>query len=512
MKILKHIIILLILPIFLQAQNTVVDIIVNSADHNTLETAVIEAGLAGTLSGDGPFTVFAPTDAAFDALPAGTVDALLMDPMGDLTDILLYHVLGADVRSSDLVDGQMATTINGKDVTVIINNNGVFINNAQVTVVDLVADNGVVHVIDAVLIPPTTTVVDVIVNSPDHNTLEAAVLAAELAGTLSGDGPFTVFAPTDAAFDALPEGTVDALLMDPMGDLTDILLYHVLAGDVRSSDLTDGQMATTINGKDVTVTINNNGVFINDAQVTVADIVTDNGVVHVIDAVLLPPRITVVDIIVNSPDHNTLEAAVLAAELAGTLSGDGPFTVFAPTDAAFNALPEGTLDALLMDPMGDLTDILLYHVLGADVRSSDLTDGQMATTLNGKDITVTIDNNGVFINDAQVTVADIVTDNGVVHVIDAVLIPIVSSTQEITDFASFNMYPNPATDFVNVELVSNDNVQGIIRIIDMNGKLIKTFNGVQDTNNLNVSEINMGVYILEYLGDNMRYYKKLIIE
>ena len=512
MKILKHIIILLILPIFLQAQNTVVDIIVNSADHNTLETAVIEAGLAGTLSGDGPFTVFAPTDAAFDALPAGTVDALLMDPMGDLTDILLYHVLGADVRSSDLVDGQMATTINGKDVTVIINNNGVFINNAQVTVVDLVADNGVVHVIDAVLIPPTTTVVDVIVNSPDHNTLEAAVLAAELAGTLSGDGPFTVFAPTDAAFDALPEGTLDALLMDPMGDLTDILLYHVLAGDVRSSDLTDGQMATTINGKDVTVTINNNGVFINDAQVTVADIVTDNGVVHVIDAVLLPPRITVVDIIVNSPDHNTLEAAVLAAELAGTLSGDGPFTVFAPTDAAFNALPEGTLDALLMDPMGDLTDILLYHVLGADVRSSDLTDGQMATTLNGKDITVTIDNNGVFINDAQVTVADIVTDNGVVHVIDAVLIPIVSSTQEITDFASFNMYPNPATDFVNVELVSNDNVQGIIRIIDMNGKLIKTFNGVQDTNNLNVSEINMGVYILEYLGDNMRYYKKLIIE
>ena len=402
---------------------TVVDVVVNSPDHTILEAAVLAADLAETLSGDGPFTVFAPTDAAFQALPAGTIDALLADPSGALTDILLYHVLAADVRSTDLVDGQMATTINGKDVTVTINANGVFINDAQVTVADIVTDNGVVHVIDAVLIPPTVTVVDVVVNSPDHTILEAAVIAADLAGTLSGEGPFTVFAPTDAAFQALPAGTIDALLADPSGALTDILLYHVLAADVRSTDLVDGQMATTINGKDVTVTINANGVFINDAQVTVADIVTDNGVVHVIDAVLIPPTVTVVDVVVNSPDHTILEAAVIAADLAGTLSGEGPFTVFAPTDAAFQALPAGTIDALLADPAGALTDILLYHVLAADVRSTDLVDGQMATTINGKDITVTINANGVFINDAQVTVADIVTDNGVVHVIDAVLIP-----------------------------------------------------------------------------------------
>ncbi|MCL4160451.1 UNVERIFIED_CONTAM: hypothetical protein GTU68_002606, partial [Idotea baltica] len=304
---------------------------------------------------------------------------------------------------------------------------GIFINDAQVTVADIPATNGIVHVIDAVLLPPTVTVVDIVVNSPDHNILETAVIAADLAGTLSGAGPFTVFAPTDDAFAALDTGVLDALLMDPMGALTDILLYHVVGAEAPSSSLVDGQVIETLNGKDIVVTIDANGVFINDAQVTIADIQTDNGIVHVIDAVLLPPTVTVVvtvvDVIVNSPDHNILETAVIAADLAGTLSGAGPFTVFAPTDDAFAALDTGVLDALLMDPMGALTDILLYHVVGAEAPSSSLVDGQVIETLNGKDIIVTIDANGVFINDAQVTIADIQTDNGIVHVIDAVLLP-----------------------------------------------------------------------------------------
>ncbi|MDD2279014.1 MAG: fasciclin domain-containing protein [Bacteroidales bacterium] len=134
------------------------------------------------------------------------------------------------------------------------------------------------------------TVVDVIVNSNDHNTLEAAVVAANLTGTLSGIGPFTVFAPTDAAFASLPAGTLEALLADPSGQLTDILKYHVVAANAMSSSLSDGQEITTLLGKNVTVTINNNGVFINDAKVTVADIKADNGIVHVIDAVLIPTK------------------------------------------------------------------------------------------------------------------------------------------------------------------------------------------------------------------------------
>ena len=154
-------------------------------------------------------------------------------------------------------------------------------------------------------------------------------------------------------------------------------------------------MVTTLNGADVTVTINDQGVFINDAQVTVADIVADNGVVHVIDAVLIPPTPepsnTVVDIVVNSDVHNLLEAAVITADLAGTLSGEGPFTVFAPTDDAFLALA-GALGATAEDLLAlpELTDILLYHVVGGTALSTDLSDGQMVTTLNGADVTVSI--------------------------------------------------------------------------------------------------------------------------
>ena len=431
MKFLLRTLLVLMMPLWLGAQQTVVDIIAESPDHNTLEAAIIQAELDGALSGEGPFTVFAPTDAAFSALPAGLISELLSDPSGDLTQILLYHVLGANVLSSDLMDGMIATTLQGQDVSVTINADGVFINDAQVTVADIEADNGVVHVIDAVLVPASelpATVVDIIVESDIHNTLEAAVIAAGLAPALSGEGPFTVFAPTDEAFANLPAGLVDQLLMDPTGDLATILTYHVIGADVRSTDLMDGMMATTLQGQDVTVTINADGIFINDAQVIVADIEAENGVVHVIDAVLVPatePELpaTVVDIIVESDIHNTLEAAVIAAGLAPVLSGEGPFTVFAPTDEAFANLPAGLVDQLLMDPTGDLATILTYHVIGADVRSTDLMDGMMATTLQGQDVTVTINADGIFINDAQVILADIEAENGVVHVIDAVLLP-----------------------------------------------------------------------------------------
>jgi len=409
---------------------TVVDIIVGSPDHNTLEAAVIAANLQGTLSGPGPFTVFAPTDAAFAALPAGTVAALLAD-IPALTNILTYHAVGATALSNSLTNGQLVTTLQGQKVTVTINNGNVFINNAQVTVADIVATNGVVHVIDAVLLPPTGTVVDVVVNSPNHTTLEAAVIAAGLAGTLSGTGPFTIFAPTDAAFAALPAGTVDALLAD-IPALTNILTYHAVAGSAFSAGLNNGQMITTVQGQKVTVTINNGNVFINNTQVTVADIVATNGVVHVIDAVLLPPTGTVVDVIVNSPNHTTLEAAVIAAGLAGTLSGTGPFTIFAPTDAAFAALPAGTVDALLAD-IPALTNILTYHAVAGSAFSAGLNNGQMIMTVQGQDVTVTFNNGNVFINDAQVTVADIVATNGVVHVIDAVLIPAAVSNGTVVD-------------------------------------------------------------------------------
>jgi uncharacterized surface protein with fasciclin (FAS1) repeats len=352
------------------------------------------------------------------------------------------------------------------------------------------------------------TVVDVIVNSPEHDTLEAAVIAAELADDLSGPGPFTVFAPTDAAFAALPSGTIETLLADPTGTLSQILLYHVAGAGVLSTTLSDGQTITTLLGENITVTIGMNGVMINNAMVTVADIVADNGVVHVIDAVLLPPSpqptTTVVDVIVNSDVHNTLEAAVVAAGLVETLSGTGPFTVFAPTDAAFAALPAGTVETLLADPTGALTQILLYHVVGAQALSTDLTNGQTVVTLQEQTVTVTINADGVFINNAQVTVADIVTDNGVIHVIDAVLVPQQPNSVSNTETVRLNI-PNPVMENINIPSTGNSNVQ----IYTTSGQVVysQNFNGSIDIDTRNLTS---GIYLLQVEAENFNGVTKIV--
>jgi len=504
---------------------TIVDVVVESEDHTTLEAAVIAAGLAETLAGEGPFTIFAPTDAAFEALPEGTLDALLADPTGDLTTILQYHVVGgAKVLSSDLMDGQTAVTLQGAEIRVTKNDDGVFINDTiKVTAADIEADNGVVHVIDAVLLPPPpeeelpASVVEIIVNSEDHDTLEMAVIAAALAETLGGEGPFTVFAPTDAAFAALPEGTLDALLADPTGDLTTILQYHVVAGKVLSSDLMDGQTAATLEGSEIRVTKNDDGVFINDTvKVTVADIEADNGVVHVIDAVLLPPPpeelpASVVEVIANSEDHTTLEAAVMAAGLAETLAGEGPFTVFAPTDAAFEALPEGALDALLADPTGGLTTILQYHVVAGKILSSDLMDGQMAATLEGTEIRVTKNDDGVFINGIKVTTADIETQNGVVHVIDAVLDPTMLSVTQLDKLSLIKVFPNPVAEKLNIETENNYDIIEAFDIYDLSGNLMagyKNLKGAQKV--IDVTSLAKGSYNILLTVNSKTYSKTLI--
>ena len=544
---------------------TVVDIVVDSEDHTVLEAAVVEAGLVETLQGEGPFTVFAPTDAAFTALlTALDVEAADLLGLPQLGDILTYHVAGVEAMSTDLSDGQMVTTVNGQDVTISIMGETVMINgSATVTVANLDATNGVVHVIDAVLVPAIingctdmmacnyslvantddgscvlpgdmcddgddatvndmvgedcmcagipATVVDIVVNSEDHTLLEAAVGAANLVDALSAEGPFTVFAPTDAAISALVEAleiTAEDLLALP--NLGEILQYHVVAGAAMSGDLTDGQEIETLLGENVTVTINAEGVFINDAQVTAADIEAGNGVVHVIDAVLLPPAPvtnTVVDVIVNSEDHTLLEAAVIAADLVDALSAEGPFTVFAPTDSAITVLVEAleiTAEDLLALP--NLGDILQYHVVAGAAMSGDLTDGQEIETLLGSNVTVTINAEGVFINDAQVTVADIEADNGVVHVIDAVLLPPTpDNIHEAT--ATWNVMPNPAKDVVTLTGV---NPAATLALLDMTGRTVREF--AQGTTVLTVGDLTPGTYMLTVNDGRNLELKKIMVQ
>lgn len=287
--------------------------------------------------------------------------------------------------------------------------------------------------------PELADIVDTAVGAGSFGTLVAAVEAAGLVETLKGEGPFTVFAPTDDAFAALPAGTVEALLADPQGQLTQILLYHVVSGKVMSTDLSDGMTADTVQGSPITFAIADGAVKVNEAMVVTADIEASNGVIHVIDAVILPPAEeaaaeeaateaaapvgNIAEVATAAGSFGTLLAAVEAAGLVDELTGEGPFTVFAPTDEAFAALPAGTLDTLLADPEGALRDILLYHVVAGKVMSTDLSDGMMADSLQGAPITVGIADGAVKVNEANVVAADVEASNGVIHVIDAVILP-----------------------------------------------------------------------------------------
>ncbi len=205
-----------------------------------------------------------------------------------------------------------------------------------------------------------------------------------------------------------------------------------------------------------------------------------------------------------------MEAAVLAAGLEETLAGEGPFTVFAPVDAAFAGLPPGTLDDILADTEL-LTAILTYHVLGADVRSTDLTDGQTATTLNGADVTVTIDNGMVFINNAQVIMADIVTDNGVVHVIDGILIPTTTSVEESLNLAKVNVFPNPATDFIEIDWSNADQNSGVLNVYNTAGQRIMENKPFRPGLKIDISDLTTGVYYLELKSGDSKSFKQLSV-
>ncbi|MFG0294155.1 MAG: fasciclin domain-containing protein [Phycisphaerales bacterium JB050] len=269
----------------------IVDTAVAAGTFNTLAAALKAAGLADALKGEGPFTVFAPTDEAFSKLPKGTVEELLKpENKAKLQAILKYHVVKGSVGSEKVTGLKFAETLNGQRIDITINSEKVKLDGkSTVTAVDIQASNGVIHVIDTVLLPETKTVVEVAKDAKQFTTLLAAIDAAGLTSTLIGDGPFTILAPTDAAFSALPKGTVENLLKpENLATLQSILKYHVISGRVYSDQVVKLNSAKTLGGQTISISADANGVMINEATVAKVDIEAANGVIHVIDAVLIP--------------------------------------------------------------------------------------------------------------------------------------------------------------------------------------------------------------------------------
>jgi uncharacterized surface protein with fasciclin (FAS1) repeats len=261
----------------------IVQTAVAAGQFKTLVKAVEAAGLAATLSGSGPFTVFAPTDEAFAKLPAGTLESLLQNPEA-LKSVLLYHVVPGRVMAADVVKLTAAKTALGQSVHIDASK-GVRVENANVVKTDIAASNGVIHVIDTVILPKND-IVEVARSNGSFKTLLTAIEAAGLTDTLRGDGPFTVFAPTDEAFAKLPKETLDALLQDK-AKLTAILTYHVVAGKVLAADVVKLAEARTVQGQSVRISATD-GVRVDNAKVVKTDVPATNGVIHVIDTVIIP--------------------------------------------------------------------------------------------------------------------------------------------------------------------------------------------------------------------------------
>ena len=366
---------------------------------------------------------------------------LLASP--DLTDILLYHVVpDAEINSTQAIAaaGTTVTTANTDDIGVALQGTDLFINAARVATPDVAASNGVIHVIDAVLIPTTDdpasgTITNVADTNGNFSTLVAALQTANLDTVLAdASGNFTVFAPTDAAFTALLNDlgiTAAELLASP--DMTDILLYHVIVGaeiNAAAATAIAGNTVTMENGDSLALSSINTELFANLSGIIDADVDASNGIIHVIDTVLLPPAEaanptdTIYQLASGNTDFSTLTAALDATGLNTTLNAAGDFTVFAPTDAAFDALGAGVVAGLLGD-LPTLEKILLKHVVAGSVDSvtAFTLNGADVPTLNsdGETVKITIDSGVFTVDGAQVTVFDIPATNGVIHVIDAVI-------------------------------------------------------------------------------------------
>ncbi len=398
---------------------TVVDIASANSSFSTLVGAAVAEDLATTLSNtDASFTIFAPTNDAFTA--AGTLPS-------DLSPILLYHVLGDAVFSTD-ISSSIINTLNADnpELVVEVTNNGVMLNGTtNVVSTDIVGVNGVIHVIDAVITPIENNSILDIALANNFNSLTAALAKVNLATTFLKDGAYTVFAPTDAAFATFLSNAGFSGLNDvPEDVLTDVLLYHVVGAEVLSTDLSNGYVSTLLKSFDdnaVTLLVDlSSGVSLNKSSVTTPDIEGSNGIIHVVDKVLSPP--TVVDVAINNPNFSILVEAVVKADLVETLNGEGPFTVFAPTNDAFNAL----FADLGVSGINDLTaeqlvPILQYHVVGDNVLSTELVAGNV-TTLNG-DITIALGTPPTINTNSEIAIVDVQGTNGVVHAISKVLLP-----------------------------------------------------------------------------------------
>ena len=460
-------------------ENSIVDRAIADEELSILVNLVVQAELDEILSSSGPYTVLAPSNDAFrELLASPSVDPSNVD-INLIKGLLTFHVLDGIYSADEIVDGLELATLQGDAVVFAVDGDVVTVNGSLVTDVDILANNGIIHKIDGVLIPnisiPTVetpdsstiettiepvespsvaapseteilgTIVDVASADENFSILVDAVVYTGLAETLSSAGPFTVFAPTNDVWTKALTNPDDITVLDA-DTLKEILLYHTVSGTYTAADITDGLTLTTVQGETIEFSIDGDVVMINDdVMITGTDILASNGVIHTIDGILFPQAAldptedptededevedpsetpgTIVDVASADEDLSILVDAVVYAGLADTLSSAGPFTVFAPTNDVWSKALANPDDITELDA-DTLKEIILYHTVAGIYTAADITDGLTLTTVQGETIEFSIDGDAVMINgNVMITGTDILASNGVIHTIDNILFP-----------------------------------------------------------------------------------------
>ena len=508
----------------MDVEPTIFDIVEGSDVHTTLETALIASELDAVLDdAEGDFTLFAPTDAAFDALPAGVLTELQADATGALANVLLYHVVGGTALSADLSDGQEILTAQGETVTVAINGETITINGAEVTMADIEASNGVVHVIDAVLVPSTCT------QFAGGPYIDFTDTFGGVPVEVDGACPFNVqgfqgwASEAYQAFGATGGVTYEfGLSGGAIGawEVSHVITNNATGAVVASADGNSIQWTAPADG-DYLWIIQEAGLCGNQSDNIGPDPEDDNGFPYM----TCLGSSTITDIVVADEELSTLETAVTEAGLGGTLAGEGPFTVFAPIDDAFDNLPEGLLATLLDDPSGLLTEVLTHHVANGIAYSSDLFDGQTIEMLNGEEVTIGFDgDNNVTITSsldggsvALVVEANIVASNGVIHKISEVLTPTILSVTELSAVDKLNVYPNPANNQFTLDIELNEADRVTVDFINVVGQVVKSVDLGNRSAGLNreyidVNDLSEGIYFMNLtVGDDQATLKVQVV-
>jgi len=414
-------------------EQTIAEKAIGTENLSTLVAALQAADLVDPFTKSGDYTVFAPTNEAFaQFLTDNNFSSLSEVPKEVLANVLLYHVINARVMSSDISAGYATSLLPASENNHVSlyfpEGNETRINGySNVTTADIEASNGVIHIIDKVLAPPT--IVDHALINSSFSSLVAAVSKANLVSALNDGDNLTVFAPMDDAFASLLSdlglSSLDDLTAE---DLAPILLYHVLGTSVPAASVAEGYVPTLSmaneNNLSLYIQLMDGNVKLNgQSNVVATDVFGTNGVIHVIDKVILPQ--TIADFAVSNPAFSQLVAALSQANLVDAFNGSDVYTVFAPVDAAFDALYSqlgisGATDLTAED----LTPILTAHAVNGNVLSSTLTSGSVPTLNSNKSLDIAVAESGVTIDgDINVVATDVQATNGVIHVIDKVIVP-----------------------------------------------------------------------------------------